>query len=120
MNDKIKRVNTMTRTDSHMEQYLRGLRAIALEGFDEEGDTAGRDIARIEISAKLLHLSEFRFFQVSYEASFGNDIPEEYLLCIFDDYIFSNKVPDWVREFAQYVMTCYYEGDSEAREFSLN
>ena len=110
----------MTRTDSHIEQYLKGLKAIALEGFDEDGDTPGRDIARIEISAKLLHVSEFRFFQVCYEASFDDDIPEEYLLSVYDEYVFGNKVPDWVREFAQYVMTCYYESDSETREFSLN
>jgi hypothetical protein len=110
----------MTRTDSHIKQYLRGIRALALKSFDEEEDTAGRDIARIEISARLLHLSEFRFFEISYEANFGDEVPEEYLTSIFDDYVFSNKVPDWVREFAQYVMSCYYEDNSEAREFSLN
>jgi hypothetical protein len=110
----------MTRTDSQIEQYLRGLRTLALRSFDQEEETAGRDIARIEMSAKLLHLSEFRFFEISYEANFGNDIPEEYLVSIFDDYVFRNKVPDWVREFAQYVMSCYYEGDSESREYSLN
>lgn len=110
----------MTRTDSHIEQYLRGLRAMALRDFNESENTAARDIARIEISAKLLHMSEYRFFEVSCEAQFGDDISEEYLLSIFDDYIFSNKVPSWVTEFAQYVMSCYYENDSEPREFSLN
>jgi hypothetical protein len=110
----------MTRTDSHIKQYLRGIRAVALKSFEEEGDDASRDIARIEISAKLLHLSELRFFEISYEANFGDDIPEEYLISIFDDYVFSNMVPDWVREFAQYVMSCYYEDNSETREFSLN
>jgi len=110
----------MTRTNSHIEQYLRGLKTVALKSFDEGQDTEGRDIARIEISAKLLHLSEFRFFEISYQANFGDDIPEEYLISIFDDYVFSNQVPDWVRDFARYVMSCYFEGDSGAREFSLN
>lgn len=110
----------MTRTDAQIKQYLRELRTDALKSFDEENDAAGRDIARIEISAKLLHLSEYRFFEVSYEANFGDDVPEEYLISIFDDYVFSNKVPDWVREFAQYVISCYYEDNSEAREYSLN
>jgi len=110
----------MTRTDAQIEQYLQGLRNTALKSFDVQEDTAGRDIARIEMSAKLLHLSEYRFFEISYEANFGDDIPEEYLMSIFDDYVFGNKVPDWVREFAQYVMSCYYEDHSDAREFSLN
>ena len=110
----------MTSSDAHLKSYLRELKSMAIESFNEEEDAAGRDIARIEISSRLLHVTEFDFFQVSYEASFGDDIPEEYLLCIYDDYVFRSEVPDWARDFARYVITCYHETDADSREFNLN
>jgi hypothetical protein len=113
-------MNIMTGTDAELKSYLQERKSMAIKSFDEGEDTASRDIARIEMSSRLLHLSEFCFFQVSYEASFDHDIPEEYLLCIYDDYLFRNEVPDWARDFARYILACYYEADADAREFSLN
>ena len=103
-----------------MASYLDKLKTTAINNFNEQDETAGRDIARIEISSRLLQISEFQFFHVAYQEWCGKEIDDDDMEHIFTAYLLSNDVPFWVRDFARDVLSYYTTGNCEAREFSLN
>jgi hypothetical protein len=56
-------------------------------------DHSVQDIKDVIISASLLQISEFRFFQLSYAHWYGRDISEREIEHIFITYMFSSFVP---------------------------
>jgi hypothetical protein len=83
-------------------------------------DTMQQDTARIHISSKLLQISEFRFFQLSYSQWYGRELPERSMEYIFADYMFKDEIPHWARYFSRKVLSLYFKNRLNPREFNLN
>ena len=79
-----------------------------------------KDLAGIEISSKMLQMSEFRFFQLAYERWYGSELAEGNMENIFADYMFKNEVPYWVRHLSRNVLSLYFEDRLDPREFNIN
>ena len=77
------------------------------------------DIARIQLSARLLQMSEFRFFQLAYEQWYGRGLDEKRMEYIFADYMMKDVMPHWARHFSRIVTTRYFEGNLDPREFNV-
>jgi hypothetical protein len=109
----------MKRADSQIECYLKKLRSRFMASFVEE-ETSAKDIARIEISSRLLQMSELSFFHLAYQEWFGDTISDQDMEDIYTDYLFMNEVPLWVSDLARNVLSCYFRGYFDTVEYSLN
>ena len=83
-------------------------------------DQERMDIARIQLSAQLLQISEFRFFQLAYEQWYGRELDEKTMEYIFAGYILKNEMPHWARHLSRIVTTRYFEGNLDPHEFNIN
>jgi hypothetical protein len=70
-------------------------------------DVFGNDGEKVEISSRLLQMSEFKFLQLAYSWWYGRDISEKNMESIFADYMLKNEVPHWARHFARQVLSQY-------------
>ncbi len=77
------------------------------------------DIDHVAISAGLLQVSEFRFFQVAYADWYGREIPTPSLEPIFARYMFDSVVPHWVRHLTRIVLSRSQEGTLDPRDFNI-
>jgi hypothetical protein len=87
---------------------------------DSEKKYTCLDTSRISSSARLLQISEFRFFQLAYVQWYGRDIPDQNLEYIFVDYMFKDEVPHWARNLARRVLSGYIDGSFDPKELNLN
>jgi hypothetical protein len=106
--------------EMQIDSYLNERRASAIKCFCEEERSASRDLARIELSSQLLHVSEFHFFRIAYEGCFDEAIGYEDLMAVYRDFQVNNEVPDWARDYATFVLSYYYERVAGDWDFSLN
>jgi hypothetical protein len=118
--DKQIGLRTMKSVDLQIESYLKKLRTQFKKSFAEEEDTAAKDIARIEVASRLLQISEFCFFRLAYEEWCGCEISESDMEPIFTDYIFMDEVPHWARLLARTVLSSYFHGYFDSRDFNIN
>lgn len=77
------------------------------------------DLEKVASASKLLQISEFRFFQISYFQWYGREISENYLESIFSEYMFEDIVPHWVRHFARKVISCHEDGGIDPAEYNI-
>ena len=82
-------------------------------------DVVGNDGEKVEISSRLLQMSEFKFFQLAYSWWYGRDISEKNMESIFADYMLKNEVPHWVRHFARQILSEYSHGVHDLHEFGI-
>lgn len=85
----------------------------------ENRDGVGNDDEKVEISSRLLQVSEFKFFQLAYSRWYGRDISEKNLESIFTDYMLKNDVPHWTRHFARQVLSQYSDGILDPHEYGV-
>lgn len=82
-------------------------------------DVVGNDGGRVEISSRLLQMSEFKFFQLAYSWWYGRDISEKNMESIFADYMLKNEVPHWARHLARQVLSKYFHGVLDPHEYGV-
>lgn len=77
------------------------------------------DDERVRISSRLLDISEFRFFQISYSRWYGSEISEKEIEPVFSDYMMNDLIPHWVRHFSREVFARYLQGDLDPNEYNI-
>lgn len=82
--------------------------------------TVDDDIRRISLSSTLLQISEFRFFQLAYRQWYGRDMYERGMESIFDDYMFGDIVPHYVRHLSRKVVNLFDQGKLDPIMFDLD
>jgi len=82
-------------------------------------NVVGNDCEKVEISSRLLMMSEFKFFQLAYSWWYGRDISEKKMESIFADYMLKDEVPHWVRHFARQVVSQYFQGVLDPHEYGV-
>ncbi len=90
-----------------------------LRRLEQERNPPLTDIDYVAISAGLLQVSEFRFFQVAYADWYGREISTPSLEPIFTRYMFDNVVPHWVRRLTRIVLSRSKEGTLDPRDFNI-
>lgn len=104
----------------HTRALYKKLTEFARRLADGKLDQEEIDIARVHLSARLLQISEFRFFQLAYEQWYGHGLDEKNMEYIFADYMMKNEIPHWARHFSRIVTTRYFEGNLDPRAFNVN
>jgi hypothetical protein len=84
----------------------------------QKADQAERDPERVMAASRLLHMSEFRFFSLSYLQWYGREPNEESLEHIFAEYMFQNQVPHWVRHLTRRVLKSHENGSLDPAEYN--
>ncbi|MEN8263955.1 MAG: hypothetical protein ABFR82_10855 [Nitrospirota bacterium] len=110
----------MKRVISYIKLFRKKLGTVQLNPDCSMHNNAQKDAARIQISSKLLQLSEFRLFQLAYYRWYGRELPERNMENIFAGYMFKNEVPHWVRHFSRKVLSLYFAGKLDPQEFGLD
>jgi hypothetical protein len=80
---------------------------------------ADTDLVAVVTSAALLEVSEFRFFELAYDRWFGRPAGDGRIEPIFNDYIFRDAVPHWVRHLARQVLSLADRGELDRETFDL-
>jgi hypothetical protein len=64
------------------------------------------DLKRSEIihAANLLHVGEFQLIQLAYKVWYGEDLPEDKINTIFNEYMLTGIVPVWVIYYARDIL----------------
>ena len=55
-------------------------------------------------AANLIQIGEFQLIQLAYKAWYGNDLPEEKINTIFNEYMVTGIIPIWVTYYAKDVI----------------
>ena len=95
------------------------LRNLIKKSDPDKKDLSRKDIERVEISSRLLQISEFKFFQLAYSWWHGRDISEKNMEPIFADYMLRDEVPHWARHFARQVLSQYAHGILDPHEYGI-
>jgi hypothetical protein len=103
-----------------IETLKEKIRKVISPGELDQKSLAQRDAGRVEFAASLLQISEFRFFKIAYFRWFGRNIDESSLEYIFDDFMFENIVPHYVRHFAREVLSLFEKGTLDPKQFGIN
>jgi hypothetical protein len=90
-----------------------------LQRLEQERNPPLTDTDHVAISAGLLQVSEFCFFQVAYADWYGREISTPSLEPIFTRYMFDNVVPHWVRHLTRIVLSRSEEGTLDPRDFNI-
>ena len=109
----------MKNLNSEIETIREKLKEFFSFHRDRPEDHTQKDINDVSFSARLLQISEFEFFQVAYFQWYGREIRESSLEYIFDDYMFKDIVPHYVRYFARKVLLLFDQGNLDPEEFNI-
>lgn len=85
--------------------------------FDEK--QIPEDVWMVLRATSLLGISEFELFTIAYNQWYGEGASEEVIEKFFIPYMFNDKVPPWVRHFAQNIMTLDSQGLLDPRDFGI-
>ena len=80
---------------------------------------ADADLVAVATAAALLEISEFRFFELASERWFGRPASDRLLEAAFDDYMFREVVPPWVRHLARQVLDLAERAELDRESFDL-
>ena len=69
--------------------------------FARKQAVQSKDQQDIQMTLQLLHISEFRLFELAYKEWFGDYASESELELAYIPYLFSGSVPCWVRQFTR-------------------
>jgi hypothetical protein len=94
-------------------------RNLIKKSVPDNQDVVGNDGGKVEISSRLLQISEFKFFQLAYSCWYGRDISEKDMESIFADYMLKDEVPHWARHFARQVLSQYFNGVLDPHEYGI-
>jgi hypothetical protein len=87
--------------------------------FSGGRETREKDSQRVARAARLLQISDFRFFQLSYLRWHGRSVPEAEMEPIFSDYLLREEVPFWARHLARQVHSLYARDALEPGDFGI-
>lgn len=79
-----------------------------------------KDINNVITASMVLQISEFRLFQIAYVQWYGREIAEKRLEYIFDDYLFEDRIPHYVRFFCRNVIRLFDEGRLDPRAYNIH
>ncbi|UCD35995.1 MAG: hypothetical protein JSU90_03950 [Nitrospiraceae bacterium] len=88
--------------------------------YTKKEDPLLRDVNNVVVASMVLQISEFRLFQIAHVQWYGREIPESRLEYVFDDYLFEQRIPHYVRYFARKVIRLFDEGGLDPRDFNIN
>ena len=100
-------------------KFLKDAARQLLQHLDQQRNPPLTDTDHVSISAGLLQVSEFRFFQVAYADWYGREISTRSLEPIFTRYMFDNVVPHWVRHLTRIVLSRSEEGTLDPADFNI-
>ena len=55
-------------------------------------------------AANLIQIGEFQLIQLAYKSWYGNDLPEEKINVIFNEYMVTGIIPIWVSDYANTII----------------
>jgi hypothetical protein len=87
--------------------------------FSDIRNISVTDDERVRISSRLLNISEFRFFQISYSRCYGREISEREMEPVFSDYMMKDAIPHWVRHFSREVFSRYLQRVLDPNEYNI-
>ncbi len=77
------------------------------------------DVSEVLDTAALLQVTEFRLFQIAYQAWYGRAASEKSIERYFVPYMFRAVVPFWVRQLCRHVLTAEAQGALHPEEFGV-
>jgi len=104
---------------SEFETLRERLRGLFRQDDYESAKLLQQDLDKVANAAKLLQISEFRFFQIAYFQWYGRGIAENQLEYIFSEYMFEDIVPPWVRHFSRTVLACNEDGGIDPSNYNI-
>ena len=78
-----------------------------------------KESLRLARAARLLQISDFRFFQLSYYQWYGRNVPEAEMEPLFSDYLLREEVPFWARHLARQIDSLYARDALEPGDFGV-
>ena len=85
-------------------------------GFD---DNIQPDLQNVLNASGILEITEFELFGIAYERWYGKPAGDIIIEPFFNNYMFHDLVPFWVREFARLVLRLDQEGILDPRRLGI-
>ena len=77
------------------------------------------DIVAVLDASSALEVTEFQFFQLAYEDWHGRRATEAYIEKYFAAYMFADRIPSWVRNFARKILRLNHQGRLDPKRFGV-
>jgi hypothetical protein len=77
------------------------------------------DIVAVLDASAALEVTEFRLFQMAFRDWYGKSPRNEFLERQFAAYMFAQRVPAWVRQFARKILKLQAQGRLDPRSFGV-
>lgn len=87
--------------------------------FQNTSKSVDNDAHAVCTAASLLGTSEYHLFQVAHMEWFGSPATESALERLFSQYIDTNIVPFWMRDFVRSIIDKHRSGDLDAAAYGL-
>ncbi len=78
-----------------------------------------KELEGVMLASRLLQITEFNFFRLSYAQWYGHEVSENGLEHIFAEYMFEDIVPHWVRHFTRKIVSLFEKGTLDPCEFDI-
>jgi len=78
-----------------------------------------RDVVALLDAAAALEVTEFRFFELAFEDWHGRRASQPLIEKHFVAYMFAERVPTWVRQFARKVLKLAASGELDPAQFGI-
>lgn len=79
----------------------------------------GADAVAILDASSVLEITEFQFFELAFREWYGRKASESQLEKYFAAYMFANRVPAWVRNFARKILKLHALGRLDPKSFGI-
>lgn len=88
----------------------------AIEYFNRHIDA---DTVAILDASSVLEVTEFQFFELAYRDWHGRKASERQIEKYFAAYMFSERIPSWVRSFARKILRLHAKGRLDPKTFGI-
>ncbi len=84
-----------------------------------EEEQCQKELESVMLASRVLQITEFNFFRLSYAQWYGHEVSENGLENIFAEYMFEDIVPHWVRHFTRIVVSLFEKGTLDPCKFDI-